>query len=334
MFHGIGLMGSLLVIVSVWAGLSASHLFGVWVSLEINLLSFLIVLVSFRTAPSLVFTYFLVQRVGSSGFLIGYFISRGIGAQISLILIMSLVLKLGAAPLQIWFIRVLGQRSWSVVIWLISIQKVLPFYLFSLWNLWGAPIILLGGLVGVIGSIGQTSLKFLLGYSSVFGVRWLWLGRAYLELWALFLVVYTFRALCFSRLWWGDERGGVWGGEVKEIPLILKVVPIVGGLRMAGFPPLPGFFMKVWLLSAGSLEVGRILRGSLLMLAIFFLFLYVQFLLMFFNSEILSLSPNNPNRRDMWAFWVLIGVFLCLILIYRLGVTHKKFWFSRTSELS
>ena len=75
MFHRLGVVGAVLVIIRLWAGLSSPHLLGVWVSLEINLLAFLIVLVSFRTAPSLIFTYFLVQRVGSSGFLIRYFLS-------------------------------------------------------------------------------------------------------------------------------------------------------------------------------------------------------------------------------------------------------------------
>ena len=73
------------------------------------------------------FKYFVIQRVGSAMFLISLLsISLREGPLSASLGLISLLLKLGAAPLHRWFIRLIGAREWSLLLVLTYPQKFLP----------------------------------------------------------------------------------------------------------------------------------------------------------------------------------------------------------------
>lgn len=59
-----------------------------------------------------------------AGFLFGQF--RRIGAPL---VVLALLIKLGAAPLHLWFIRVLRLRRLETLVLLSTVQKVIPLLL-------------------------------------------------------------------------------------------------------------------------------------------------------------------------------------------------------------
>lgn len=87
----------------------------------------------------------------------------------------TLILKLGAAPFQSWFVSITEGLSWRKCFILITWQKLAPLFLtFYIIN---HPLIslccILSILIGAIFALNQTSLKKILAYSSINHLGWL-----------------------------------------------------------------------------------------------------------------------------------------------------------------
>lgn len=101
-----------------------------WVSLELNIIRVLPLLSSqtggFRGEVRM--KYFLVQAWGSALFLFGFLLglSRSTGGGL---ISMALIMKLGAAPLHLWFVSVLRLRSLEALVLLSTVQKIIPLLL-------------------------------------------------------------------------------------------------------------------------------------------------------------------------------------------------------------
>lgn len=99
----IGLIFSLLL------GIRQVSLFGTWVRLEVNILIFVAILRNVKANLEIErIKYFIIQSIGSSIFLIRIILG---GMHFSLIILerfirISLILKLGIAPLHSWFVNV------------------------------------------------------------------------------------------------------------------------------------------------------------------------------------------------------------------------------------
>jgi NADH-ubiquinone oxidoreductase chain 2 len=105
------------LIISVFIVVSSSTWFGAWVGLEVNLMSFIPIMLDRRNLVRVesCIKYFLVQAFSSLIFLIGVLVSIGclqvswLGINyINLFILIALFIKLGAAPFHYWFPEVLG----------------------------------------------------------------------------------------------------------------------------------------------------------------------------------------------------------------------------------
>lgn len=94
---------------------------------------------------------------------------------INILIIIPLVLKLGAAPFQAWFIIVIEGLTWIKCLLLITWQKLAPifiiFYITSYKII--IPFCVLSLIRGSIGGLNQTSLKKIIAYSSINHLGWL-----------------------------------------------------------------------------------------------------------------------------------------------------------------
>lgn len=321
------------LVASLALGASRGNLFTLWVAIEVNMLAFVGLMASSFSTPISVFKYFLVQRSGSALFLL-VILWRQNQQSTTTIFVASLALavKLGIAPAHYWLIGVMGARSWGILFILASIQKILPLLAWVVLGVNNDLIIMTGIIFRVLGSLGQIRLKGLLAYSSVFGIRWVLASIGRPEIWLIFLGVYVWSAILFSAIAQGDEREFLWGGRIGGSSIFLKLRAIFGSLSMAGFPPTPGFTVKVWILLERRLEFSSVLNFGLVLSSIFFLSLYIQFRLNLFTNERGGIGGLNPRFGSSICFRVLMLFTSLMLWCLRLGVTHEKFWVSRTSE--
>ena len=318
----ISLGGLTLVSFSVLLGLRRTSLFISWLALELNLISFIIWILRRKEEASLIIKYFLVQRIGSIIFLLRILLFMF--SEFSLFLIyFSLVLKLGFAPAHVWVVNILPKFSNLTIVLLISVQKILPlFILLRITQIWILYFVFISGLaVGLVGALHQVCWKKIIAYSSIFSGSWLLLGACAIYSSYFFLMIYTLGILLILL-----RQGHV----NNRIVLNLKLSKVsvcgfsAGLLRIAGIPPLVGFFGKIILVLESFKAFSEFIIALIIILSIFIVYVYIR---LFYNTLTSRLSSYLLNNETRFSTRVLVIIILGgVIWAYVCECKHVKFW--------
>ncbi len=258
-------------------GVRSSRIFVAWIALEVNLASFVVLIILSRHRMAWIrIKYFLIQRVGSAIFLFGGMVIGGIGSSTSpWVLILALFFKLAYPPFQFWLVNLRQEVSWEVFFLLTTAQKVIP--LFLILNLFGAELIIfraIGAAIAGAAGVFSNDLKFMLIYSSILRVSWM-IGGADLYLGILVLIVYTIRILGLIILFYIVSAGGVHDLAGIQVSPSISVLSLILLLRMRGVPPTIGFYVK--LMVAQTIITKRIFVLRVLLLnSLIFTWVYLR----------------------------------------------------------
>lgn len=301
----------------VVAGLRAQGLFRAWVCLELNLLSFVGALsLSTQLSTRAGLKYFLVQRLGSSGFLVAIFLSQALIQEVGYVLTsLSLILKLAAAPFYGWLLLLAQEVEWLFLFLLRSAQKVLPLFLILQLRLsgvfWAS---LVRALIATLGAFKETNLKKLMVYSSLFGLAWFFASQR-LTLSFGYLGVYSFRFWAISKIW--ESRSLSRFNACQTMALSLRGVRliVIRLLNFAGLPPFSLFYFKVRILSS-LVGKGRAHLIGLLISAAGFVYIY--FRLRANHLRLATLAPVGATQALQFSRVLLLVlraslVFFCLL---------------------
>ena len=272
--------------------LSASHWFLIWISLELNLLSFipLVSRSSNHQETEASIKYFLVQATGSALLLFSIlwsFLSHSSNQTIFMLLFFtSLLLKLGAAPLHFWFPNVMAGFSWIACLVLSTWQKIIPLSILLSITASSAFLVQLRGaasaIIGGIGGINQTFLRPLLAYSSIGHIGWILAARMLrFSYRLLYFVIYCIILIPLIILLNSSQLSNLrQSSSISSPSSTLQLSLLIILLSLGGLPPLLGFLSK-WivieqLMSASNFSILLLLLllGSLINL---FYYLNVTF---------------------------------------------------------
>lgn len=222
--------------------------FNIWVLIELNFLIFLGYLHLFLFSRKEILLYFLIQAWRRIILFIFYlFLINNLFQNLRVIFVtISLILKLGRAPLHFWYILIIQKISWQRI-WLLSIwQKILPLFFLRLFKL---TFLIYIGIFNCILSrffrFKQKKIKKLLGFSSIFTLGWVMTIISEINLlWLFFLLGYglnLFFLICRLKI----------NNQVKLKALISELdfnrFLLLGFTLIAvrGIPPFLRFFLKV-----------------------------------------------------------------------------------------
>ncbi len=315
--------------------ISSNSWLGVWMGLEINLLSF-IPLIS--TAKN-VFTreaslkYFLIQALASSTLLF-LVIIKTISENIpiftdslsSFLIVIPLLLKSGVGPFHWWFPRVMEGLNWINCFILITVQKIAPLvltsYLFRI-NLIRIIFILRTVIIGALGGFNQISTRKILTYSSINHLGWMLtailLGK---NIWLIYFAIYTILTLTIiltlnkHKISFINQLTSI-NHKTETKFIVLSLLLSIGGL-----PPFLGFFPK-WVVIQPIILNNITLTGimlvltSLVTLYYYLRICYLTFLVTHIKTKWFS-WPNKINFQPLNIFLAslsMIGLILCTIII-------------------
>ncbi len=323
------LLGGLTILSRLALGAQSNNLLLLWVSLEIRLLGFIICSTRGGLGGRYVFKYFIIQRVGSALLLF-----RALRASFSdkrvWLLLCAACLKLGAAPFHGWFVHLSAESPWLIFFILRFPQKILPTL--TLTNRQGAigSVFIYRALTfRVLGRLRVNQIKKLLAYSSVFGLAWVFAVLKDAMFWLLFLRTYTLGMALFVGPFLQDWLEDL-SENNKSIRPFMGIARILGRLSIAGFPPSPGFFLKFQALALGVLSQVRVGVLSLMVVSsIFFLALYISAVLPHFTGYG-RLRGHSENSMQIFLLVAIMILLVVVLVWFQVGVSHKKFWISRT----
>nr|QHT64973.1 NADH dehydrogenase subunit 2 [Hesionides sp. PA-2020] len=279
------LPSSALFMVTLFSGtlitLSSSQWLFVWSGMELNLLSFipLITQGSSRQEAEAALKYFLTQAVGSALLLLGalcYKMFLSYNYLSSLLILLSLILKLGAAPFHAWFPQVMSCLSWPLCIMISTWQKIAPISL--LFMMLPNPMLIWIGLtsafIGGLGGLNQSQLRPLLAYSSVGHLGWM-LILIFMNQPAAtsYLIIYMIMTISLMMLMNLSNLSSRNISAIMNIPMVPAFTISLMLLSLGGMPPFLGFFPKwqaIQLMTSQEMHLTAILMISGALINLFY----------------------------------------------------------------
>nr|YP_010026290.1 NADH dehydrogenase subunit 2 [Leptestheria brevirostris]QOQ37305.1 NADH dehydrogenase subunit 2 [Leptestheria brevirostris] len=300
---------------SVMVVLSSISWYTAWIGLELNLLSFLPLIMTSRmtlSSSEASMKYFLIQALSSVVFLFGSLMSHH-GTFFLLLISLALFLKLAAAPLHFWVVSIVEGLSWGSLFLLLTIQKLAPLMvLFSAYpssetKSLSLLFIMTSSLVGSLGGLSQCMLRSIMAYSSISHMSWLLtslyissaLTRDYFVFYSLVflpLAVY-FSLFSFYHL---SQLG-------YKMPLLAKTSVFLCLLSLGGLPPFLGFLPKWLVISNLTLSGLLFLALFLVLTSLITLYYYIRLTYSSFMLSSSSLpSPSPVVFPYSFTLWVTI----------------------------
>nr|YP_009024067.1 NADH dehydrogenase subunit 2 [Mekongiella kingdoni]ADZ56300.1 NADH dehydrogenase subunit 2 [Mekongiella kingdoni] len=326
-------LNKLLFLSSTMAGsmisISSNSWFGVWMGLEINLLSFIPLMVNDKN-PMInesSIKYFIVQAVASAMLLFSILVimlSFPMGGEKKLVPSMminsSLLIKIGATPFHFWFPEVMKASSWKNCLGLSTWQKMAPMMGMSYCiesKLFITSIVISSIFMGAMGGLNQTSLRQIMAYSSISHLGWMISSMMISEtMWEMYFLIYVILSAIMtiffnqSNLFFVNQIFMSSSGKTE-----IKFFMILSLLSLGGLPPFLGFLPK-WMIIQMMVENSMtLLVATMVMLTTITLYYYIR---ISFTSMVLA------NSETSWSIdiksWKSKITLLTMVMISSLGL--------------
>nr|ADU54953.1 NADH dehydrogenase subunit 2 [Dosidicus gigas] len=299
----------LIMIMGTLFSLSSSHWLTMWMGLEINLMGFLPLMnIKGKTLEAEAsMKYFIIQSMSSSILIISSVLmynntlswySMFTDSTFSLMIILSLVLKLGGAPLHFWMPSIAKQMSWSILFMMLTWQKLAPLLMLSLVNSNFMVVMLISMASTIVGSVmalNQTNIQLIMTYSSISHLGWM---LSMITINSSLTMMYFFNYIMISMPLM-NMLSMTLGNHLFMLTQQTKMnnmIPISLILSLGGLPPLLGFMSKLIILIS-------LIEMKLMMLAMFMfvgtlisLYFYLNMSLMLMIKSYKNLHSNTANK--------------------------------------
>nr|UZC53602.1 NADH dehydrogenase subunit 2 [Artemia sinica] len=280
--------------------LSAHSWLGLWVSMEMNSLSFIPIMIEEGKENSL--KYFLIQSVTSV-----IFLASTLNQSLSFLIPLALLIKIGAAPFHMWLVSISKSMSWSIMALLMTFQKIGPLLGLTMIQFTNSFFILVSAMIGGLGGLNQSNLRLIMAFSSVSHLSWLMINMTSFFLVSIYFITYLI-ILCFvmallqqSGLFSLTQMG-------NYTSLMYSTSILFGLLSLAGLPPFLGFFIKWMCLEMNILS--PIIVMILVMSSCFSVYFYFKI------AMSALLFPSEMKSKSMEALAILSMMFNILLPLF------------------
>nr|AYU71307.1 NADH dehydrogenase subunit 2 [Agrilinae sp. 1 ACP-2013] len=242
--------------------ISSNSWLGVWMGLEMNLLSFIPLMNNSSNPRSTEASlkYFIVQAMASVILLMGMLLdtiksdlpTNLLSGSLPFIwMTTALMIKTGAAPMHFWFPEVMEGLSWFNAAMLLTWQKIAPMIVLmytakneNFMTFLIMASVAVGGLMG----LNQTSMRKILTYSSINHIGWMLAALYFTEsLWMWYFTIYSAMNVVIV---WALSQFSI--SSVSQFLIVSKMYPqlktflMLNFFSLGGIPPFIGFLPK-WL---------------------------------------------------------------------------------------
>lgn len=289
-------------------------LFSFWVLIELNLLFFLVIVYLFQGKDLEFFSfrlfYFLIQSLGSILFLLSILLQRmSFNFSFELILIFSLILKMGLYPGTFWVFQMGCFFNFRTIYYLLVFQKIPLFILlFTLSPLFLELVLIFSFIYGSLYLFFSTSLIDVFISSSIASTFWVfYLFSSRPNSFFIFLFFYSLILFLFFFLR-SKSPEGICNSRIFNSLLLVLIF-----IFLCGLPPISLFFFKIELIY--FLIFSYNLIGAFFIFSFRFVSLFGYLSFFFKNFFFLEfLYCNNDFSFKKISF--LIGMFLSSIFFF------------------
>nr|YP_010294897.1 NADH dehydrogenase subunit 2 [Oiceoptoma thoracicum]UMO90835.1 NADH dehydrogenase subunit 2 [Oiceoptoma thoracicum] len=324
MFKFYKLLFFMTMIIGTLISISSNSWMGMWMGLEINLLSIIPLMNNNENALSVEASlkYFITQAIASTIILFSIimmslsFDVKFIESSFILMFNSALLTKMGSAPFHFWFPEVMEGLNWFNCLIMLTWQKIAPMVLITYnfnFPLFFSMIIIFGMLISGIMGLNQVSLRKILAYSSINHIAWMLASMFAIETtWMFYFLIYSIISINIILVF---KILNIF--YVSQIFMALKqktltkIFFVMNFLSLGGLPPFLGFFPK-WITILGLVENKfYFLSFMMMILTLLTLFYYMRLIFssLMMNTSELNFSLEIKTNR----FWIFTANLISLI---------------------
>lgn len=258
--------------------------------------------------------YFLIQSSASSIYIFSIsfsFFNSSFLIYCNFFILISILIKLGAAPFHIWFPQVREGLTFNSLAILLTFQKIIPLHVISIFknNYILIPIIF-STFIGSFGGFNQFSIRKILAFSSIAHLAWIIsLQIINNTFWLIYLIIYSFIILIiiiiinYYLIDFSHFR--------KKNKLDTNFTLIIILLSLGGIPPTIGFVIK-WLALKFILNSITILIIPLIISSLINLFFYLR---LSYNAIIKYINFHKWEKTSLFKFIIIIIIQIIAIFL-------------------
>nr|ADF59405.1 NADH dehydrogenase subunit 2 [Cyrtodactylus philippinicus] len=292
--------------------MSSNHWLLAWSGLELNTLSIMPMIMKSHhpRATEAATKYFLIQVTAATMILLASITNAWQTGQwtithttplTTLLTTMAIMLKLGTAPMYMWYPHVLLGTSMNTALVISTWQKIAPLtLLYMTHNHLNPTIMLTMGLLSTLGGgwagLNQTQIRTIMAFSSIAHMGWLITAITLSpSLATLTMLTYTLTTLAtfmpLTTTKTATDLGMMWPLSPTTLTATMITLMSLGGL-----PPLTGFMPKWLILKELSSMERPLIATALLVSSLLSLYFYVRLAYL----TMLTTPPTTTNTEYKW----------------------------------
>nr|AFI54734.1 NADH dehydrogenase subunit 2 [Lamprocoris sp. HL-2012] len=304
LFFMITLYGTILVV-------SSNNWISMWMGLEINMMGFIPLMSNKNKSTSeAMMIYLLTQSISSMILMFSIsMLNLTMNEMFYNMIMISLLIKLGAAPFHMWLPEMLSKLNWMTNMMLLTWQKIAPMLMMNnliVNNMMLYSATMMSVIVGSIGGLNQMSLRKIMGYSSINHLGWMISLTKTKNNWIMYLMIYS--TIVISLCWLFNQYNTMHINQMNNLNMTMteKLNYIIMMMSLGGLPPLLGFLPK-WIVIQTMID-NKLLMLLLIMImcSMVSLFYYMRTM----TSMMLSFSMMNKWTKITMSYGTILTMLM------------------------
>nr|AXS64922.1 NADH dehydrogenase subunit 2 [Elateroidea sp. 7 KM-2017] len=298
------------LMISTLISISAYSWLGMWLGLEINLLSIIPLMHNQKNMLSAesAIKYFIVQAVASTIILLSVILlmnkssmTTNMSTQSTFLMMMnsSLLTKMGMAPFHFWFPEVMEGLDWMNCLLILTWQKIAPMVLLMYnmkFMMFSSVVIISSMIISGLMGINQVSLRKIMAYSSINHMGWMMSTMMIMEtIWMYYFLIYTIISvnivliLKTYKIFFLNQLF-----QSMNSSIMTKMFFILNFMSLSGIPPFLGFLPK-WLTIQALVQNSMILLPAvMIILTLITIYMYMRIAI---SSLLMNINETNWNHN-------------------------------------
>nr|QEJ81591.1 NADH dehydrogenase subunit 2 [Asymmetricata circumdata] len=296
-----------ILMMSTMISISAYSWLGMWIGLEINLMSVIPIIQEKSILSSEAsIKYFITQAIASTIIMMtiimmmwksNFLSSVNFNSIMITIMNSSLMLKMGMAPLHFWFPEVLEGLNWNNCLLMLTWQKITPMVLIMYnteFNLFMSTVIISSMIISSLMSMNQISIRKIMAYSSINHMGWM-MSTMITEktIWMIYFIIYSMITinitLMLKNIFYLNQLF-----PNISISSSMKMFFMLNFMSLSGIPPFLGFLPKWLTIQSMIMNNMYLLPIIMIMFTLIMVYVYMRITM---TTLILISSQMNWNLK-------------------------------------
>nr|YP_010580853.1 NADH dehydrogenase subunit 2 [Pyrops clavatus]UZT27038.1 NADH dehydrogenase subunit 2 [Pyrops clavatus] len=275
------IMFMMVLTMSVIMSMSSNNFMTTWISMEINLITFMPMMKKSNKMNEQSMKYLIIQSVASSIMMASMIINSIINHPIneSIMMMSGVLTKVGMMPFHLWLPMTMQMMSWKMCMMMMTLQKIIPTMMTTQMTNIKMMIMpmMMSMMMGPIVGMKQTSMKKLMAYSSITNSPIMIVSlHTSKQQFIMFFTMYSMINIMMMKLM--ESNNILFLNQMNSQTSMTKMSMMISAFSMSGMPPTTGFLIK-WMIMKSSMEMSIIIPMMMISSSVMSTFMYLNMFL-------------------------------------------------------